>query len=433
MIGIAADDAHGEARAAAAVPGRQDPDPGALVVNRQRLREILARDGIDVLLGTSPENAFYLTGFQSFSQWAIRGRKVPVMGVATADCAVTLVAPAGEIDRFVVAPTRVDDVVTFGSIAASPGDRMGWAETDRRLHDLALTDGRPASLWEALDTLLRPGGRSVAVDDVDLIEPLRERYGGRIIDGRATLAEIRLIKSPEEVARLRRVVEITEDCLARALERLDEGMTERSIAEIYDAEVVYAGAEPCLRVIGFGGHGAYGNHIPGGARLRSGEVTRWDVGCRHLGYVADIARSSVLGDPTGAVADEWEAVLAGHLAALKVIRPGVLARDIHAAGVAGARAAGTTSFASRSLGHGIGIDMYEAPMIVPDDDTEIEAGMVFEIEVIHKVLGTSGIHVEDTVHVTPAGRELLTTLPHRLLRTGERIERTADETWGAGR
>ena len=66
------------------------------------------------------------------------------------------------------------------------------------------------------------------------------------------------------------------------------------------------------------------------------------------------------------------------------------------------------------LGHGIGIDMYESPMITAADAHVLEPGMVFEVEVIQKVLGAGGPHVEDTVHVTADGYELLSSLPHEL-------------------
>ena len=385
-----------------------------VLINRPRALKVMRRQHIDLLIGASAEAAFYLSGFRSLSRWTMRDSRVPVFAMLNAKGTVTLVAPAGEIDRFAGNPTPVDRVVSFDSIAADLGDETRWTRADRRLFELALAKDRPKSLWEALDTAVGAGGK-LAVDDLDMVGALQERYGGEVIDARAALREIRLLKSSEEIDRLKRAVRITEKAMMASMRGVREGMTERELAEIFDHLVLRHRGRPLFAVIAFGGCGAHGNHEPGDRRLRRGDVIRWDVGCEYDGYPADIARTAVLGRPSQSQVDEWTAIVAGQRAALSCVAPGVTASAVYEAGVQEARRVGLSGYAPKHIGHGIGIGIYEAPMIAPADDTVLEPGMVFEIELINKIIGRSGMHIEDTVVVTDSGSQTLTSMPHELV------------------
>ena len=107
-----------------------------------------------MLLATTPENVLYVTGFQSVNQWLIRGSKTLLAGTISAAGETTLISPAGQIDGFVSNPTDVDQVITFDSIIADPGDPAPRIHEDDHLIAAALSDGRPATFWDAVKNVV---------------------------------------------------------------------------------------------------------------------------------------------------------------------------------------------------------------------------------------------------------------------------------------
>lgn len=391
------------------------------LLNKQRILNIMQANGVDVLMATIPENVLYASGFRSLSQWLIRGRKTPVVVVLNSNGDLTLVAPAGELDRAACDPPAVDRIIAFDTVTIEPGHEAIWLPEDRRYAEIALRAGRPFDLWEALTTLDLQNASCVAIDDPDLAAAYREYYNAKVIDGRPLWQESRLIKTPAELARLRRAVEITEHALQHAMAAVRVGMSERELAAIFEAALLEAGhfAQPYLTVIGGGTFGAYPNHVPGDYRIKAGDLIRWDVGCEYKGYVADIARTACVGEPNELQSRRWEAVLAGQVAALDAIQPGVAASEIYRIGMDAARHAGLPEIKRKHIGHGIGIDMYEPPSISPHETLTLQPGMVFELEVLFYEFGFGSTQVEDTIHITPDGYECFTTLPHELFIVGD--------------
>jgi Xaa-Pro aminopeptidase len=372
----------------------------------------MAEAGVDMLVGATRENAFYLTAFHSFSPWLIGNRTTPVYGVASADAEVSLLAPAYELDRAASDRPPVDRIVGFETQMIESGDESKWVDEDRLLHELALSEGRPESALDALESVI-PRGLRVAVDDADLAQTLRERLDADTVAAGSLFEEIRRIKTPEEVRRLRRAVEITESAITRGIEAAREGISEFELGVVVEQEIIAGGARPYFSIIGTGTFGAYLSHAPGQQRVRRGDLIRWDIGCAYQGYLSDIARTSVVGEASTDQQSRWKAVLAGQLAALELVRPGASVAEIFRVGMEAARASGLPQIRRSSMGHGIGIDLNETPWIA-DNDAILEPGMVFELEIAMYELGYGGIQVEDTLHVTDSGVEVLTSLPHVL-------------------
>lgn len=388
------------------------------LLNKQRALDIMQANHVDVLIATIPENVLYASGFRSLSQWLIRGRKTPVVVVLNADGDLTLVAPAGELDRAACDPPAVDRIIAFDTVTIEPGDEAIWLPEDRRYARMGLTPELNFDLWEGLARLSLQNASCVAIDDPDLAAAYREHYSAKVIDGRPLWQESRLIKTPAEVARLRRAVEITEHALQHSMAAVRVGMSERELGAIFEAALLEAGGQPYLTVIGAGTFGAYPNHVPGNYRIKAGDLIRWDVGCEYKGYVADIARTACVGEPNELQSRRWQAVLAGQVAALEAIQPGVAASEIYHIGMNAARHAGLPQIKRKHIGHGIGIDMYEAPSISPHETLILQPGMVFELEVLFYEFGFGSTQVEDTIHITPDGYDCLTTLPHELFIVG---------------
>jgi Xaa-Pro aminopeptidase len=391
------------------------------LLNKPRLLNIMKTNDIEVIIATMPENVLYASGFRSLSQWLIRGAKTPVLVVLDANGYLTLIASAGELDRAACEPPAVDRIIAFDFVTIELGDKSQWLPEDQRYAEMALTTERPAHLWDALKTLdLLHDATRVAIDDADLMVAYREHYPDtNVIDGRPFWQETRLIKTPAEIARLRKTVEITEFAIYESMNAVRVGITERELGLVFEKAILDAGGQVYLSVIAAGTFGAYPNHIPGDYVIQQGDLIRWDVGCEYQGYVADFARTACVGKPNALQTRRWQAILAGQLAAMECIKPGAKAADIYHIGMDAARRSGIPEIRRKHIGHGIGIDMYERPFINPNETLALQPGMVFELEVLFYEFGFGSVQVEDTIHVTADGYERFTTLPHELFVVGE--------------
>ena len=173
------------------------------------------------------------------------------------------------------------------------------------------------------------------------------------------------------------------------------------------------GAHPLFTQIAFGPRGGQGYVMQRDAKLHVGEVIRFDVGCLLDGYTTDIARNFSIGEPDERCVRYFDATVAGIDAACQAMRPGATAADVFQATVAAVRANGIPQFSRTHVGHGIGLEVYDIPLLSPSDTTPIEPGMVFQVETPYYELGWAGIQPEDTVIATDSGGKNLAKLSRK--------------------
>ncbi len=277
-----------------------------------------------------------------------------------------------------------------------------------------------ASALEALSTELATYSAEtrIAVDERGIAPAayatLQLRFGERLTSGADLLDCIRMVKTPEEVRRLTRAVEVIETSYLAALDAAREGISEAEMAVIFDQTTIALGCAPVFTVIAFGERSALPNAIPGERRLGPGDLIRFDIGCRADGYASDISRTAVFGQPSAKQRAYYQAILDGEDAGLAALRAGARACDVFAAAVEGTRAGGIAHYRRHHVGHGIGLDVYDHPVLNTTTETTLEPGMVFEVETPYYEIGFGGIQVEDTVVITDTGYQMLTRTPREL-------------------
>ncbi|MFQ5914303.1 MAG: M24 family metallopeptidase [Nitrospinota bacterium] len=397
-----------------------------MLIDRERAADEMARAGYDALIATSPENVVYASGFESLGQWLIPGVQVFAVVPMSPSLPVAVVAPLGELDRAAESHEVMARIHPYGVffMEIAEGERRDEEEEEERLQQIRMNASRaPAPAAALRDALGYLGVADVGVLGLD--------EGGLDAPGFASLCEalsqsqidpacesfrrIRRIKTPEEVRRLRRAVEIAEEAIEEVLRAAEEGMTEREMAQVYECALIRLGARPSLTVIGVGPHSAFPNGRPSDRRLRAGDLIRFDVGCRYLCYHSDIARTAVLGDPVRRQKEVYAALLTGHLAALDRVRAGTPAREIFQAAVSTVRSSGLPRYDRHHVGHGIGLELYEPPILNEKEGRRLEAGMVVNVEPPYYELGFGGLQVEDTLLVTEEGFECLNRMPKGLI------------------
>ncbi len=239
----------------------------------------------------------------------------------------------------------------------------------------------------------------------------------------AVLAEIKAVKSPAELALLRKAAALTDAAMAAIRDVLEDGRphTERELALCADRAMLEGGAERTAydTMVQAGPRSAYNLARPTDRVVQPGDLVMTDIGARYRGYVADGGRGFTYG-PADArrraiVAAAARAVEAG----LEAARPGITASALNATIQGAIVTAGFEAFSSEArghgTGHGTGMDPEEeAPWIGPGNDTILREDMVFTLKATITVPEVGGLRTERIVRLAPGGVETLDCFPMEL-------------------
>lgn len=231
---------------------------------------------------------------------------------------------------------------------------------------------------------------------------------------------LRMHKDAPEVAAMRRAIQISEWALEATVQAVRPGMTERQILNRLKNELAEAGGGPdAFDPIVLSGPNSGQPHGDVTERpVSEGELLLFDFGTRIDGYNADITRTFVVGQPSAELRKIYETVLAANLAAIAKVKPGVAAQDVDRAARGVITEAGYGEYFLHRTGHGLGIDIHEAPYIRDGNPMLLEPGMIFTIEPGIYLPELGGVRIEDDVLVTATGAEVLTSYPKTLRSIG---------------
>jgi Xaa-Pro dipeptidase len=269
--------------------------------------------------------------------------------------------------------------------------------------------------------MLNPAGKTIGVEGIRMRffeSELIRRYapGATITSADPQLTELRIIKTPGEIACLRRAIEISEQALRHTLDSVRIGMSEIELADILDSRMKSLGSEePSFATILHGGTNTALPHTgPLQRRIEPGDPLLIDFGAVFEGYRADITRTVFLGEPAPEIQRFYSTVEAANAAAFAAARPGVEAQSIDIAARNVLIEAGYQHLIRHRTGHGIGLETHEEPYIVEGNPLPMQLGMTFTIEPGIYELDRIGVRIEDDILLTTTGAEYLTTHPHTL-------------------
>ena len=220
----------------------------------------------------------------------------------------------------------------------------------------------------------------------------------------------RWVKTPQEIAAIRASVELNSKALDQAMKRFKIGMKEMDLASEIDYQMRKLGAESNAfdTIVASGPHSALPHAHPRNVRIEAGSYLLIDMGACLNGYMSDMTRTFGVASVPRKAIRIYKAVLEAQLAAIDAVRPGKLAGQIHAAAVKVLKSHGLDQFFIHSTGHGLGLEIHEAPRMGKKDKTPLETGMAITIEPGVYEPGFGGVRIEDTVLVTEKGVEVLT-------------------------
>jgi Xaa-Pro aminopeptidase len=354
------------------------------VSRADRVAARLAQRELDLLLVTDMVNVRYLTGFTGSNGLAIVG---PDTRRFLTDFRYVERAKA-EVTGFDLQPAPQELRTALGS---------GWPPGELRVgfEDQHVSVRRHAELRETLP------------DRIELVAA-----GGLVEAERA-------IKEPGEIAAIRAAAVLADEIYEWLAERGLVGRDEREVALALEQEMRVRGAEgPSFpSIVAAAENGALPHAVPRDVPIPPATLVTLDIGARLDGYCSDCTRTWATGELDDDLAELYDTVLTAQEAALAAVRPGAEGRAVDAVARDLITAAGHGEHFGHGLGHGVGLDVHEAPRLARTATGRLEAGHVVTVEPGIYLPGRGGARIEDLVVVTPDGHEVLslTTKAYRVV------------------
>lgn len=351
-----------------------------------KLRQALDEQGLDALVPMSPENLAYASGAAPPSQRTVRSRLAAAIVPAAGDTEVVTIALEAPLVR---TQSRLDRVTAYQEFIEDP-----VAVVASSLRARGLADGRIGIETTYLS--------HVAYEELRAALPRAEL---RPVDG--LWEQLRSRKTPGEIAALRRIGQaaqrITEECVGI----VGAGETERDLGNLIAERYAEAGGDALtMLVVAAGERSAHPNGPPTGRVLQRGEIVRTDVIGTAAHYCSDVARTSVVGQPTAEHRRVYDVLHDIHRRCLEALRPGASSSDVYEIYRDGMHAAGLPAY--HFVGHGLGLTLHEEPFLNPQTSVPLEEGMVLCIEPMTLLNGRFGMQLEDEVLITADGYEPFT-------------------------
>ena len=350
---------------------------------RRRIRAVQSRLvnwAAEALLVTNPNDIRYLTGFDGDDSWALlrrRARTVHVLSDFRFEQQIGRTAP------------QVRAVMRKRSLAEA------LAQVVRQL---------------GVERLALQAGHVTLAQRQALVKHLGAGKLKAVADG---LLHQRAVKGPEEIAAIRRALRIQEQAYRHTLAYIRPGRSEVAIAAYLEYQMRRFGADGASfpTIVAVGANASLPHAVPSTRKVRHGSLLLIDWGARLKGYCSDLTRTVAVGRMSAQVQRVYAIVLEAQRAAIDAIRPGKTLAEIDQVARTVIERAGYGRRFGHSLGHGIGLDIHEEPVLARRSKGILEPGHVVTVEPGIYLPGRLGVRIEDDVLVTERGRRVLSKLP----------------------
>jgi Xaa-Pro dipeptidase len=347
-----------------------------------RLREKLAKSRLDGAVLVPGPNLRYYTGVESLLL------ERPFMLLVPVDGEPHLVAPAIEAGPYLAAPL------------------------DMQVHSWTDSEGSAGAIRKAAESF-RLGGRWGMEGRVPFlfVSRLMEAVRPKFVDAEPVFQGIREIKDREEVRLLKRSSKILSQAFGKFPDLVHEGTTEIEIARAA-TELIYEGGGTKVddMLVQSGARAADAHGLPSVKKVRRGEGVIIDVGATFDGYYSDITRTYGVG--VGRELEEvYSRVLEAEESAIRTAGEGVRVGDVDRSARGRLRRAGLGKYFTHRTGHGLGLEVHEAPYIIEGGKEKLLTGMCFTVEPGVYMGGKMGVRIEDNVLIEGGKGKVLTDTP----------------------
>ena len=411
-----------------------------MLVNKERMLRKMEEFNLDVLIASHPENVSYLADFQSHLPYMYRFLNVESFALfpRRADIAPALIIGKGDIAWAARYPSWMKEVYTFGNDVYFVHPEGTLSEGEKRFKAMLDDHGKHApTAGEAIVKALKQKGLDkgrIGLDEKNVYPESRDLIveglpHAKIMDAFELFRVIRMVKTRDELERIKEAGLLNERAAQSVLNRLAEGVSEEELTQhfleytakegaVFEFWNTASGTQSSMTIM------SYGHHHPRAMyRLKKGDMFRYDGGSIYNKYHSDAGGCAVLGTPNSRQKACYRAIEAGMEKAMELLRPGAIPSRLFAETAATVEKAGIKDYTKYAhfCGHGIGIEARDypiftkpmkarSPFLPGTYDLPIEEGMVISIEVPYGELGLGGFQVEYTLLVKKDGCEKL--YPH---------------------
>lgn len=358
--------------------------PEILQARRDRATQRIAESGADAALITSLPNVRYLSGLVSSNAAVLLPADGPAVLATDSRYAETAQRECPDLELLVE------------------------RQLEPALARLALKRGWRRLAFEAQEmTVERYDALAVLADGPELV-PL-----GHVIE------DLRMIKDETELDLLARACALTAEAFADVLGKIEPGRTERSLAILLERAMIDRGADGVAfdTIVASGPNGAIPHHSPGERQFQRGDLITIDCGAQYGGYHADMTRTVALGEPDTWQRGVYDLVATAQQAGVAAAVPGAEIAAVDASARDLIAAAGHADHFGHGLGHGVGLEVHEAPMMGPSRPGTLVDRVPITVEPGVYVPGKGGVRIEDTLVVRSlaGAAQILTTTTRELL------------------
>ena len=310
-------------------------------------------------------------------------------------------------------------------------DSRYWEQVGRQCPEFQLVKVTGATTGVAADLLQDTADMTIGYEPAHLtmtayeqwtaaIAALPEAAGPRLVPAPNAIEPLRMVKDADELDALTRAVQLGDQGMTHAISVIEPGMTERQLAWEIQRHVMEHGADDLSfsTIVAGGDWGAAPHAYPRDVPLAAGSGVVIDMGVIVDGYCSDLTRTLFLGEPDDQFKRVYDTVLTAQTMAEERIEAGMTGAEAHLIAATVIAEAGYGDYFGHGLGHGVGLDIHEAPRLAPASEAILGDGQVFTVEPGIYIPGWGGVRIEDQCVMESGRARLLSAAPKLDLEIG---------------
>ena len=355
---------------------------------QNRIRDLaqkLKEKSLGGFIVTSPVNIFYLTGFRGIS------------------------------------PTERESILIFNPKATLITAKLYQAEASKLASkDLKIAIADERNRMSSLVAKILKGAKTVGFEEGDLKFSEYRHYkkllkGAKFVPVKNLVEKLRIVKSADEVKKIEMAQKISQKAFAQIIKTLKVGQTESEISERLAKIIKDLGGQGLAfeSIVAAGKNASLPHHKTGKTKVKKGQVLLFDFGTKYQNYCADLSRTVLVGKVADDIKNIYSLVQKAQREAIKKITHGIKSRKPHEHAVNIFKKENLHDYFLHSLGHGIGLEVHEAPHLRPkhkdqkSKDEILKDGMVFSVEPGLYFPAWGGVRIEDLVTIKDGKAKVL--------------------------
>ncbi len=307
--------------------------------------------------------------------------------------------------------------ITDGRYRTQSREQLDAAGVDADICVTTQGEGPMAFLEKGISSGMRVGLEASTLAWASANKYIEHFSDSHFVPTTGVVEQVRIIKEAGEVDRIRAACRVADDALALTLPMLKDLPTEKEFATALDRAMVDLGASGNSfdTITACGPRGALPHAMPSDTKIQPNQMIVIDFGCIVDGYCSDMTRTVSVGEPDAKQQEMYDLVIESQKRGREVVKAGIDVADIDSACRDFLKEHDVEKYFTHSTGHGVGLDIHEQPWVrAAGDETAVE-GHILTVEPGVYIEDFAGVRIEDTLHVTHDGAEVLTTAPKQLV------------------